>query len=58
MARFLEQNMRIVFEESKKEFSEAKQTLIEKTQDYLQKGYKVTSIDSGYYVPPWLSRKK
>lgn len=57
MARFLEQNLRAAVEESKKEFVEAKQTLIEKIGDYLSKGYEIRGLTSGYDIPPWLQRK-
>jgi len=56
--RFLEQNLRPAFEESKKEFTGAKQILIEKARVYLSKGYKITVLASGYDIPPWLQRKR
>ena len=58
MVRFLEQNMRPAFEESKKEFRAAKQILIEKARGYLSRGYKITGLTSSYDIPPWLQRKR
>ena len=59
MVRFIGQNMRAVFEESRKEFPEAKQILIEEIERYLSRGYKITGYESGVtYPPPWLARKR
>jgi len=58
MARFLAQNMQPICEESKKEFQEARRILVHRLRDYMSKGYKVTAMQTGYYVPPWLVRKR
>lgn len=58
IARLLDQNLKPVFEESKKEFSEAKYILIKKIGDWLFKGYKITALQTGYDIPPWLQRKR
>ena len=58
MTRLLGQNMRPIFEESRKEFLEAKEILIQKIRDYVFKGYKVTVMQTGYDIPPWLLRKR
>jgi len=59
MARFMGQNMRAVFEETKKEFSEAKQILIREIEHHISKGYKITVYESIIsYPPPWLERKR
>lgn len=59
MVHFLGQNLRPVFEESKKEFLEAKQVLIQEIEHYISKGYKITGQDTGIvYPPPWLARKR
>lgn len=56
--RFVEQNMEPVFQESNKEFSEAKQKLLQEVGYYRSKGYKITAVTSGYYIPPWVRSKK
>jgi len=59
MVRFIGQNMRALFEESRKKFPEAKQILIEEIEGYLSRGYKITGYESGItYPPPWLARKR
>ena len=58
MARLLNQNLTAMSEESKREFSGAKQILVGKIRSYISKGYKITVLQSGYYVPPWVQRKR
>ena len=56
-ARFVDQNMEHVFQESDKEFSKAKQKLFKEVGDYISKGYKITSVISCFYIPPWLRKR-
>lgn len=58
VAHFLEQHLRVISEESNREFMVAKQILIEKIGDFISKGYKITAVSSGYDIPPWLQRKR
>jgi hypothetical protein len=56
--KFQQQNRIVSFEEDGKDYLEAKQLLMQKIPDYLQTGYKITVVASGYYIPPSLQRKR
>ena len=38
--------------DTRKSFAEAKELLIEKAHNYIQKGYKITVLSTGYDIPP------
>lgn len=57
-ARLVKQNMEPVFQESNNEFLEARQKLFQKVGDYRSKGYKITRVNSGYYIPQHLRRER
>ena len=56
--RFLRQNETVSFEGHRGNFLEAKRVLIEQILPYLHSGYTITAVVSGYYIPPWLKRKR
>ena len=57
-ARFLKEDLTVVSEESKKEFSSARQILVKEIADYISRGYEITALSSGYDIWPWLQRRK
>jgi hypothetical protein len=55
--RFLQKNWAVKYENGMKKFSDAKESLIKETQTYLDNGYKITALISGFNTP-WLNRKR
>lgn len=57
----VDQNLRTTWgeEETARSFEEAKQTVIDKIENLWSQmpDYKITKVDTGYYIPPWLQRK-
>ena len=51
--RFVTRKKDVIFADRRKNFEEAKQLLVEKAQNYLDMGYKVTKVTSGYEITRW-----
>jgi hypothetical protein len=59
----MDQNLRTIWgtKKTRKTFEKAKQTLIGVIDDWQRfepAYYKITTLDTGYYIPPWLHRKR
>jgi hypothetical protein len=59
----MDQNLRTIWgtKKTRKTFEKAKQTLIDVIKDWQRfepAYYKITKLDTGYYIPPWLRRKR
>ena len=51
--RFVTRKKNFIFADSRENFKKAKQLLVEKVQNYLDTGYKVTKVTTGYEVTKW-----
>lgn len=62
VVRLVDQNSIISFgeDETARSFQEAKQILIDKIEDFCSQfpEYKITKVQTGYDIPPWLKRKR